>query len=300
MTTFQLNRDKPLFNQKQRSSLEKIGQHWFKIVLAIFALHIIFNKDVNIQVNFSDKNHKEVADISNVQKMPASFGGTATAATPVLTTNKPKAQTNLSAIAGIADKKASKKTTPKKVEKAVVNHDLKASQFNNLSFILNREYARKKGVPYKIVDEKMETCRQYVERFARVAIAEKERFGIPASITLAQGLLETDAGASRLANESKNHFGIKCRKKCKDCTCRNYKDDDEFDMFRVFESDWASYREHSELLSTKRYVHLKNLSQKDYKGWARGLSKAGYATDKNYAKKLIRIIETLDLYQFDA
>ncbi|MFT4758597.1 MAG: flagellum-specific peptidoglycan hydrolase FlgJ [Saprospiraceae bacterium] len=300
MTAFQLNRDKPLFNQQYRSSLEKIGQHWFKIVLAIFALHIIFNKDVNIQVNFSDKNHEEISDISEVQKMPASFGGMATAAAPILTNNKPKPKVNLSAIAGLSTRKVAKKIAPKEVERVATNHKLKASQFNNLSFILNRNYASKKGVPYKIVDEKMEICRQYVERFARVAIAEQERFGIPASITLAQGLLETDAGASRLVNESKNHFGIKCRKKCKDCTCRNYKDDDEFDMFRVFNSDWESYREHSNLLSTRRYVHLKNLSQKDYKGWAKGLKKAGYATDENYAKKLVRIIETLDLYQFDA
>lgn len=297
MTTFQLNRDKPLLTKKGKSSLEKIGQHWFKIVLAIFALHIIFNKDVNIQVNFSDKNQKEVADLSTVEKLPASFNMTPVAAKPALAAKKEKPAVNLSAIAGVAEMKPAPKTNEKKV---AINNKLKASQFNNLSFILNRGYAKKNGVPYKIVDEKLETCRQYVERFARVAIAEQERFGIPASITLAQGLLETDAGASRLANESKNHFGIKCRKKCKDCTCRNYKDDDEFDMFRVFESDWASYREHSQLLSTKRYVHLKNLSRKDYKGWAKGLKKAGYATDKNYAKKLIRIIETLDLYQFDA
>jgi len=297
MTTFQLNRDKPLLTENGKSSLEKIGQHWFKIVLAIFALHIIFNKDVNIQVNFSDKNHKEVADLSAVEKLPASFNSAPIVAKPALTSNKKKPTANLSAIAGVAEMKPAPKTNEKKV---AVNEKWKASQFNNLSFVLNRDFAKEKGVSYKIVDEKLNNCREYVERFARVAITEQERFDIPASITLAQGLLETDAGASRLANESKNHFGIKCRKKCKDCTCRNYKDDDEFDMFRVFESDWASYREHSQLLSTKRYVHLKNLSRKDYKGWARGLKKAGYATDKNYAKKLIRIIETLDLYQFDA
>lgn len=296
MTTFQLKRDKPILNEKSRSSLEKIGQHWFKIILAIFALHIIFNKDVNIQVNFSDKDHKAVADLSNVEKLPASFNMTPAAVKPALAAKKEKVTTNLSAIAGAS----SLEMKPTNEKKVAINNNLKASQFNNLSFVLNRDYAKKHGVPYKIVDQKLETCRQYVERFARVAIAEQERFGIPASITLAQGLLETDAGASRLAKESKNHFGIKCRKKCKDCTCRNYKDDDEFDMFRVFNSEWESYREHSNLLSTKRYVHLKNLSRKDYKGWARGLKKAGYATDKHYAKKLIRIIESLDLYQFDA
>ena len=73
MTTFQLHRDKPLTKNAQKTFLEKIGQHWFKIILAVFALHIIFNKDVNISVNFSDKNRKEVADLNQVQKLPASF-----------------------------------------------------------------------------------------------------------------------------------------------------------------------------------------------------------------------------------
>ena len=126
-----------------------------------------------------------------------------------------------------------------------------------------------------------------------------DKYGIPASITLAQGLLESDAGDSRLATESNNHFGIKCRSKCRGCTCRNYSDDDIYDMFRVFDSSWESFREHSLLLQIDRYVHLKKLGTKDYKNWAIGLKKAGYATDKNYHKKLIHIIEALDLSQFD-
>jgi len=231
--------------------------------------------------------------LSEVQKLPASLKlGTTTVATPIRENTAPKRTPKTTEMAAVV--------IPKKEEKTVINSNWKASQFGNLSFVLNRDLAHKKGVSPKIVDKKLNNCQQYVERFAQVAIAEQERFGIPASITLAQGLLETNAGASKLANESNNHFGIKCRKKCKDCTCRNYEDDDEFDMFRVFDSAWASYREHSQLLSTKRYAHLKNLSRKDYKGWARGLKKAGYATDKRYAKKLIQIIETLDLYQFDA
>jgi len=142
-------------------------------------------------------------------------------------------------------------------------------------------------------------CRKYIERFASTAIAEMKQFGIPASITLAQGLIETDAGSSRLASESNNHFGIKCRSKCRHCTCRNYSDDDVYDMFRVFDTSWESFREHSKLLQIDRYKHLKKLGTNDYEGWAKGLKKAGYATDKNYDKKLIQLIEALDLQQFD-
>jgi len=102
-----------------------------------------------------------------------------------------------------------------------------------------------------------------------------------------------------LAMESNNHFGIKCRSKCRGCTCRNYCDDDVYDMFRVFDSAWDSFREHSVLLSSPRYAHLLDLESTDYKNWARGLKKAGYATDPTYAEKLIQIIDYLDLYQYD-
>ncbi len=175
----------------------------------------------------------------------------------------------------------------------------KSSDFKNLSFILNPQLAKKKGVDKAIVQEKLDKCLAYVGRFSQTAVQESEKFGMPASIKLAQGLLETDAGDSRLAMESNNHFGIKCRAKCRGCTCRNYSDDDVYDMFRVFDSAWESYREHSKLLQIDRYSKLKKLGASDYKAWATGLKKAGYATDKNYDRKLILIIEALDLHQFD-
>jgi flagellum-specific peptidoglycan hydrolase FlgJ len=111
-------------------------------------------------------------------------------------------------------------------------------------------------------------------------------------------LLESNAGNSKLARESNNHFGIKCRRKCRGCTCRNYTDDDVYDMFRVFETVWESYQEHSTLLASPRYRHLLKYG-KDYKNWAYGLKKAGYATDKRYAQKLIRIIDNMELHRYD-
>ena len=137
----------------------------------------------------------------------------------------------------------------------------------------------------------------YIKRFAKVAKEEMHKYGIPASIKLAQGLLETNAGNSKLATNNNNHFGIKCfSKKCQKGHCSNFSDDSHKDFFRKFDTAWASYRAHSELLQNQRYRHLKG---EDYKTWAYGLSKAGYATDPAYGDKLIDLIEDLQLYAYD-
>lgn len=141
---------------------------------------------------------------------------------------------------------------------------------------------------------------EYVKRFAQVAMAEMQKYGIPASITLAQGLLESDAGASKLARKHNNHFGIKCHSKnCPKGHCVNYHDDSPKDFFRQYGTAWESFRAHSEFLSRDRYQPLHKLKSTDYKGWARGLERAGYATGSEYAEKLIRLIEDLKLHQYD-
>ena len=141
----------------------------------------------------------------------------------------------------------------------------------------------------------------YIERFAPVAVAEMNKYGIPASITLAQGLLESVAGTSKLATSTNNHFGIKCfAANCAPGHCRNYDDDHHKDFFRSYETAWESYRAHSEFLAHgRRYAALFELAPDDYKGWAKGLRKAGYATDKAYANKLISLIERYELDRFD-
>jgi flagellum-specific peptidoglycan hydrolase FlgJ len=146
-----------------------------------------------------------------------------------------------------------------------------------------------------------EAQRAYVQRFKKVAQAEMEKFGIPASIKLAQGLLESQAGNSPLASRNNNHFGIKCfSRQCKKGHCRNFEDDSHKDFFRIYQSAWESYRAHSLLLKQKeRYEALFTLPSDDYRGWAQGLAKAGYATDPAYAQKLIRLIEGLQLQRFD-
>jgi flagellum-specific peptidoglycan hydrolase FlgJ len=175
-----------------------------------------------------------------------------------------------------------------------------AARLSNLSVVFNSaEYFEKNNISKSVVAAKQKTCERYIDQYSKTAQEEANKFNIPASITLAQGLLESNAGDSKLAKKENNHFGIKCRAKCLGCRCANYTDDDRFDMFRIFDSAWQSYREHSKLLSTGRYKYLTKLDRSDYKNWARGLKSAGYATDKKYAEKLIAIIEHFKLDRFD-
>jgi flagellum-specific peptidoglycan hydrolase FlgJ len=138
---------------------------------------------------------------------------------------------------------------------------------------------------------------KYIKRFTPIAIQEQTKYGIPASITLAQGLLESAAGQSTMAIKDNNHFGIKCTNKCLGCRCANYSDDDIYDMFRIFETAWESYREHSKILLNDRYKSC--FKSKSYKHWAKELQRCGYATSKRYAKNLINIIEKYKLNRFD-
>jgi flagellum-specific peptidoglycan hydrolase FlgJ len=143
------------------------------------------------------------------------------------------------------------------------------------------------------------TVERYIETYADIAQSEMRKSKIPASITLAQGILESGSGKGRLAVKANNHFGIKCHgwKGAK-----IYHDDDRSqECFRKYKRPESSYEDHSEFLtSRKRYAFLFNLDQDDYKGWARGLKKAGYATDRQYPQKLISLIERYKLYEYDA
>ena len=140
---------------------------------------------------------------------------------------------------------------------------------------------------------------KYIETYSGIAVQEMIRTGVPASITLAQGLLESGSGLSTLAVNGKNHFGIKCHKGWTGGTM--YMDDDRRgECFRVYGSVEESFRDHSDFLRYRdRYKFLFDLERTDYKGWANGLKKAGYATDPKYASKLIKYIEDYNLSRFD-
>jgi len=146
----------------------------------------------------------------------------------------------------------------------------------------------------------------YIDEHKELAIIEMYRVGVPASITIAQGLHESNFGKSRLATEANNHFGIKCKKYWNGPTF--YHKDDDLDSrgklmdscFRAYDSVHDSYIDHSNFLKfTEHYMHLFNLGSRNYADWARGLKASGYATDPQYAEKLIRYIEKYKLYELD-
>ncbi len=139
----------------------------------------------------------------------------------------------------------------------------------------------------------------YIDRFCKTAIREMYQYRIPASITLAQGILESGSGRSDLATIANNHFGIKCTSDYKGDTF--LKDDDKKDdCFRVYMDAESSYRDHSLfLVNRSRYSFLFNYWIRDYKAWAIGLKRAGYATNPNYPQLLIDVIEKYELYEYD-
>ena len=140
----------------------------------------------------------------------------------------------------------------------------------------------------------------YLEKYAGFAVEEMLRSGVPASITLAQGMLESNYGRSELAVKANNHFGIQCHGDAWKGKRYEHMDAGELRQFRKYKSVLESYEDHSNfLLKNKRYAFLFELERTDYKGWARGLKKAGYAEDPEYANKLIRVVEMFGLDAYD-
>ena len=139
----------------------------------------------------------------------------------------------------------------------------------------------------------------YIDQYKNIAIAEMEKYGIPASIKLAQALLESGNGNSTLARDANNHFGIKCGGTWKGKSITK-SDDNPNDCFRVYDNPEQSFKDHSQFLLRKRYEKLFSLDKNDYRGWARGLKDAGYATNPRYPELLIDLIERYELYKYDS
>lgn len=140
---------------------------------------------------------------------------------------------------------------------------------------------------------------EYIATFSEIAQMEMKAYGIPASITLAQGLLESGIGKGELAQKTNNHFGIKCHTGWQG-DYDHHDDDEKGECFRKYNHPMYSYRDHSIFLTGRsRYAFLFDLPNDDYKEWAKGLRKAGYATDRHYPQKLIALIERHNLYKYD-
>lgn len=150
----------------------------------------------------------------------------------------------------------------------------------------------------KVSENFKSTTKTYIDTYKLIAQEEMRLYKIPASITIAQGILESGSGKGRLSIEANNHFGIKCHNWT---GAKIYHDDDEDqECFRKYNNAKYSFRDHSLFLTgRKRYEALFKLKQNDYKGWAKGLQQAGYATDTKYPEKLISLIERYELYKLD-
>jgi flagellum-specific peptidoglycan hydrolase FlgJ len=188
---------------------------------------------------------------------------------------------------------ANKKTSQRKKSAEVVLNESKPKKLPSVN---------QKEITKKLIKKNPKLNKHtlnYIRNYASIAVNEMHLHKIPASITLAQGILESGNGKSDLASKSNNHFGIKCHTGWKGQ--KVYHDDDaKGECFRKYQYVETSYHDHSAFLTKrKRYAFLFNYRTKDYKKWAKGLKKAGYATDKKYPNKLIKIIEDYKLYEFD-
>ncbi|WBU90074.1 glucosaminidase domain-containing protein [Cellulophaga omnivescoria] len=175
-----------------------------------------------------------------------------------------------------------------------------------VSTISPKNNTNKANAPYALPKDEghfvsfaIENTEDYINTFAAIAQDEMKVYGIPASITIAQGILESGSGKGELARKTNNHFGIKCHTGWEGDF--DYHDDDEKgECFRKYNHPMYSFRDHSLFLTTRgRYSSLFDLHVNDYKGWAKGLRKAGYATDPKYPQKLIYLIEKYNLHKFD-
>jgi flagellum-specific peptidoglycan hydrolase FlgJ len=250
---------------------ENISKNAFKFLMLACLAYILMTNNLTIGIGEQARSDNVSVSKASVEKKPQ------------------KVKTAKASLASFH------KEEKKELSKAEVKN--LANQFHNVAFLLDPNLASYKNIPQEVVDEKMKICADYVKKYAPIAKLEEQKMGIPASITLAQGLLESDAGGSRLTKSASNHFGIKCfSKHCKKGHCKNFTDDTHKDFFIVYQSAWQSFRSHSDFLKKgSRYSPLFRLRKSDYKAWANGLKSAGYATDKKYNEKLIRIIETLHL-----
>ena len=241
---------------------------WFKVSFLSLMVMLLLKEDLNFTINLPSPDAKltKYEEEPPVSSNESWFGA-------ALVSNKVSEKPKKAKKAKAAPVKVAKK----KVKKKVLN-------------------------PFAPLDsddlDALET-KAYIRHFEKVAITEMHKYGIPASIKMAQGIIESHNGKSRLARSNNNHFGVKCfSKKCVKGHCANFNDDHHKDFFRKYKTNWESWRSHSQLLSNGRYQKLQSYGT-DYKKWARGLKQLGYATDRNYDKKLIRTIEKYKLFTLD-
>ncbi len=271
-----------------------IRTYWLRAGLMAIVAYLAISKDISIALQFDSAPTLTQNVLHTPQSLPMSYKKEETRSQKVST--RPM---NVSLLTNKSTPAVSSKKESSPPAALVKDSNEESSKDPNLANTFsNITHKKDESAAKRAAKRKKQLA--YVKRFSKVAKTEMEKFGIPASITLAQGLLESNVGASRLATRNNNHFGIKCfSKRCSKGHCSNFTDDSHKDFFRKYKSAWESYRAHSRLLTAKRYNKLYKLKKTDYKEWAKGLKKAGYATDPRYAEKIIALIEDLNLHQYD-
>lgn len=256
---------------------KNVKRHWLKTSFLLGLAYVVCQKDLSIDLYLNGIHNQLVTEFEDPVEAPPEI-----------------IETNAMNVSLMEEEKENPAPVIETKEKSQENW---GNTYSNMTYTEDKFATKDSRTAREIKRQKQQA---YVDRFAKAAQMEMLKYGIPASIILAQGLIESDAGESRLAMENNNHFGIKCfSRTCRKGHCSNYTDDSHKDFFRIYKSTWESYRAHSHLLQADRYRSLYKLDKKDYKGWAMGLKKAGYATDKYYGEKLINLIEDLNLQKYD-
>ena len=282
MAKYLLPATRAIIRDKSRLMSQGIQKYWPKVAMTLAATYLVYQKDLAIDLQL---NNAQSAVVRMADYEASEF-------------------TEDAAPMNIAHYEPEEAWLPAKAPEAKPVNYAQPANVSNLANTYSNLTSDNNGAaaePAALRASKRQKQLRYVKRFAKVAQAEMDKFGIPASITLAQGLLESNVGESKLAVENNNHFGMKCfSKTCGKGHCSNFTDDTHKDFFRKYKSPWESYRAHSQLLKQgDRYSELFKLKQTDYRSWAKGLKAAGYATDAQYADKLIKLIEDLGLHQYD-
>lgn len=264
-------------------------QHFFKLLVMGLLAYALCQKDVQFDLALS---RAAASIVQAEQPAPAAMSYHQPVAPVSEMPGQAAAAVNVSHLASKGASAPTVKPQPP------ANVSQLANTYSNLT---QANKGAAKAEPVGTREAKRKRQQAYVGRFSKVAQEEMKKFGLPASIILAQGLLESNVGESRLASQNNNHFGVKCfSKSCAKGHCSNFTDDSHKDFFRIYKSAWESYRAHSLLIKhSERYQGLFKYKRTNYKAWAKGLQSAGYATDSRYAEKLIHLIEDLNLQRYD-
>lgn len=245
--------------------LHWVEKYWFNLFVVFFFLHLFLFREVRIQVSLN------AVDRFALTK-------------------------NLSVIASNKEGRLAVSTPSDGIENP---QEAGYSSSSNVVYILNPRQIEADLVSPQFVNEKLAFCNEFIERFSKTAVQEMQKFGIPASIILAQSLLASNAGNSMASIELNNFFGSVCDAGCLDCDCKTFFEEGKTLSYRKFKSAWASFRDNSIQMTSKSYKHLLDIPKSDYKAWAGGLMKAGYSADPDFAQKIITLIEVLELNKFD-